>query len=382
MHSARPGLRRLLWLLSLLIVYLSLYPFRFGGTPVVSEPPWSVLDMVANVLLFLPFGLLARWLAEAGSRNQLAILLLLGAALAAGLQWLQLLVPGRLASLLDVGMNWLGLGLGAWLAPWLTPWLPAQPGPRPGLAGLGAAVGLLLLCWLVAQLSPFVPASPGRAWARQVFALERWPWQFALCFSQALAWMLLLSLVRAELGPRWRWWPALLVVLATLALQPWLIGNVLRWEELVAPLLALAGYALGLGRPRWLLVLVLVWLGWRGLSPFHLQPVQQPFHLLPFGALVQTPLPFALAVVAEKAFWYGGLCELGWRSGWRSGRWPVVAALLLLALEWGQRSLPGHRAESTDPLLLLVMALLLHTVRGRLAERPGLSAGRERANRR
>lgn len=355
---ARRGLLRLLVVLALLIAYVSLYPFRFRTDLVLPEPPYSAVDMVANVLLFLPFGLLARWLSGVGhaadraTRNRLALWLLAGASLAAALQWLQLFVPGRLASLMDVGMNWIGLGCGAAMAPWLSP----RRWQRLDTFWFDSRAGLLLIAWLSAQLSPFLPGEPGRAWLRQLFLFNSLDWQWWVFAGQVLGWWLIWSLLTL---PR-RIGVALVVL--TLAVQPWLLGNVLRREELFAPLLA-AGCLVAFGRqPRLLLVLVVAYLTGRGLQPFHWGPVGD-FVWLPFTGVITTPFPHALAVLAEKAFWYGGLYELGCRLGWSPRRWLLLAMLGLLLLEIMQLGLPRHRAELTDPLLFGLMALLLKQVR-------------------
>ncbi|NQD36894.1 hypothetical protein HPT27_07630 [Permianibacter sp. IMCC34836] len=359
MSSARPELRRLLYVLTLLIVYVSLYPFRFRVEPIPFEPAWSAVDMLANVLLFLPFGLLARWLAGPGhdashaTRNRLALLLLAGAALAAVLQWLQVFVPSRQPSLMDVGMNWIGLGLGAGLAPWLSPtrW------QHLGRFWLDSRAGLLVLCWLAAQLSPYLPGNPLRAIERQLFLWQQLQWQFELLAAHTLAWLIVLRLLRPALAP----WRLGALIAVCVLLQPWLMGNGLLREELLAPLAAGLLHALGLRSLRLLLWLTVLMVLTKALSPWHPMTVAQPFRWLPFGGLVNAPVPFALATLAEKAFWLGCLYELGLRIGWRERRWLVLLLLLLVALEFGQRWLPGHRAELTDPLLLLLMVLLLRT---------------------
>ena len=377
MPSPRAVLHRLLLVLTLLIVYVSLYPFRFRVEHGMVEPPWSAVDMVANVLLFLPFGLLVRWLADAaagqpsasgwrqepgrGVRNHLALWLLVGAALAAGLQGLQVFIPGRLASLMDVGMNWVGLGLGAALAAWLSP----QRWQRYGRLWLASAAGLLTLLWLAAQLSPYLPGNPARAWARQSLLFLELPWQWLLFAGQALAWLILLRLFGAGLNR----WLAALVVGLTLALQPWLMGGLLRQEELLAPFVAVLLFGLGLRQPALLFVLLLGFLFWRGFWPLALR-AEPSFHWLPFGGLLAAPLPFALATLAEKAFWYGCLYELGRQSGWPERRVLLVLFAVLSGIELGQVMLAHHRAEITDLLIAGVMLMLLRALPVRAIDGP------------
>ena len=98
-------------------------------------------DAILNVVLFLPLGLLARG-------RSLARMVALGALLSAGIEGVQLLLPGRYPTLGDVVWNASGAGLGQLLRrharAWLTP--PAWAGSAAAAAlGLGLLAGGWLL---------------------------------------------------------------------------------------------------------------------------------------------------------------------------------------------------------------------------------------------
>jgi hypothetical protein len=190
------------WVLTLswagAIVYGSLLPWQFDVAGFVaghegpagavwawlSSPTWRGLDgrlsslgvpawqsdLVLNLGLYVPLGLLVRWALMRGGRavwQQIAV----GLLIVAGLSWLlectQALMPGRYPSLNDFLANVLPASTAVMLAPLVrqgfkaavaTAWRPVRPGvrgayrrlrQRPALDGLAliAAAVALLLAW-------------------------------------------------------------------------------------------------------------------------------------------------------------------------------------------------------------------------------------------
>ena len=166
-------------LYALFLAVGSLYPFS-GWTPLADwsaaflSAPWprfiTRTDLATNLLVYVPLGYaLARWYAQpghgargvmAGAFSGLTLSLLLESG--------QQLLPGRIASNLDMLVNGLGALTGALLALHHGRWLRAGRALlrwRHGwfLAGLPANIGLaLLLLWFLTQfaLLPF----PGLGW--------------------------------------------------------------------------------------------------------------------------------------------------------------------------------------------------------------------------
>ena len=182
------------WLYAALIVYASLYPFE--GWRVQGIAPWSFLmaplprywtgfDVVSNVLGYAPLGFLAcvatlrmrpRWPAVILATALAFLLSLL-------LESLQMFLPVRVPSNVDLGLNVAGALLGALLARGLAAW---------GLAGWsrwrerwfkGQTSGelVLLALWPLALLFPVaVPFGLGQVFERLEAAvgrlLEGTPW--------------------------------------------------------------------------------------------------------------------------------------------------------------------------------------------------------------
>jgi len=157
----------LLLIVAALIVYGSLYPFEFALANADSRALHRLLtidplgtsrsDILANVALFVPFGLVGVTAVSGRGLRPVRILLVLlfGLALAVALQIVQLFIPSRVPTLTDVVWNGLGLALGALAA--------TLPVVRRLLQGLERAprlsVPVLLIgAWIAYRLAPFAPS--------------------------------------------------------------------------------------------------------------------------------------------------------------------------------------------------------------------------------
>jgi glycopeptide antibiotics resistance protein len=157
----------------LFILYGTLLPFEFSVPSEliaqrlrrIWERPLrgsSWADVQANVLFFLPWGFfVALWMARrgAGFVSSLAVALCSGASLSCAVEFLQLFVPTRSTSFVDLVTNTFGATVGALLAwPWIRQVWPVVSirvrqliGARPLLTC--ALLTCILL--LIAGLSPF-----------------------------------------------------------------------------------------------------------------------------------------------------------------------------------------------------------------------------------
>jgi VanZ family protein len=168
------------WLLlgvTFLIVYASLYPFRFapvevqGLADLLGRLPWARTtrsDIAANVLLYLPFGACLGWLlaSRLGGPLALAGATLAGVMLSTGIEVAQIFETRRVASLADVLFNGLGTLAGSGLALALR---SARHGfSRHPLARLLAqpVPAALLLLWLGLPAGTFRPDAGPRPVAR------------------------------------------------------------------------------------------------------------------------------------------------------------------------------------------------------------------------
>jgi glycopeptide antibiotics resistance protein len=201
-------LRRLFALVVALIVYGSLYPWRFEARELDGNPLWILAnawagsfnrylprDLLVNVALYAPLGMTGR-LAFGGYLRPIAI----GVALSAALEMLQLFVPGRNTSAMDVLTNAAGTALGVALAPALERGASRYRTEAPADSGALA----LLACWITYLLFPFFPVG-WYVFRGKISALTHAPLFSLVPFaSAAMAWLLAGRLLAAAgVRPVW-----------------------------------------------------------------------------------------------------------------------------------------------------------------------------------
>jgi glycopeptide antibiotics resistance protein len=163
-HFAAP---LLLAVVVALIVYVSLYPFRFAASgPSMVEAlghlTWARAgrsEMLNNVLLYLPFGFCIALLVEPrfGRIPGVVAATLAGALLSLCMELLQASVDVRVSSLKDLSLNSLGAFAGAMMG---STWhaLGARMAPQSTPQGRSRAVVIaILVLWFLARLWPLVP---------------------------------------------------------------------------------------------------------------------------------------------------------------------------------------------------------------------------------
>jgi VanZ family protein len=278
-HFAAP---LLLAVVVALILYVSLYPFRFGADgPTVAEAlrqlSWARAsrgDMFNNVLLYVPLGFCLALAVEprVGRVAALAGGLAGGALLSLAMELAQASIAPRVPSLTDLSLNAVGALAGAiagsaWHA------LGARMTPQGSPVARSGAVALtVVVLWLLARLWPLVPDASLRQLKRAVRPL----------FSPELAWAELAAffvgwLVVAQavfhLARRQRSVDAFLIVIAAVLVgRTFTAGNTLVFAELAAiaillPVLVLLSRVEDRGRSALLAAALGTWLAAVALLP-------------------------------------------------------------------------------------------------------------------
>jgi len=233
---------------ALFIVYGSLSPFtgwRAQGMEFIEmlEAPFRVtyttFDAALNLLSYLPFGLLVGLALRArfGAVGSVMIGLLVGVSLSASMEYLQMYLPTRISSNMDLLSNSAGMLIGALLAVRITYWpwlLDLLTHWRSSLFQHGKQMdfGLaLLMLWIFGQVNPSLPML-GNVFisevARQPFVVhpsapfDGWE-SIAVTLNLLMLGTLLLTLLRAPRNVV----NALMVVLAMVALVKFIAAAVL-----------------------------------------------------------------------------------------------------------------------------------------------------------
>jgi VanZ family protein len=198
---------------ALLIAYASLYPFVVPRLPSMeavlgyfTRPRYvTVFDVVLNVLAYIPLGTLACLYFRQADSTARAILkaTVFGAAFSFSMEFLQLFVPGRIASAYDTLANTAGALWGALV--FADPFYSLVTRPlgerreRFVIPGVWGDAGLaILMLWMIAQLNPALPffgagnivgngSDPGDLVGLQWASVAASIWGFGLFVSSLLS---------------------------------------------------------------------------------------------------------------------------------------------------------------------------------------------------
>jgi hypothetical protein len=226
---------------------------------------------------------------------------------------------------------------------------------------------LLLCCWVGYQLFPFFPdLSRMRLAGKLLLLLQADSWSPLRALVSFAEWMAVAALIETVGLPGTR---AFLTLLLLLPVKVLCAGRTVTGAELVGAVAAFLVSGLlrarGMASPRalaWLLLLALIV---DGLVPFHFQNAANIVRWIPFEGTFDSDWQSGFAVLLRKSFAYGSVVWLFRRSGWRFASTVAVTSACLAAVEAAQVYLPGRTAETTDPLLVVLMAAVLSAVEGR-----------------
>jgi glycopeptide antibiotics resistance protein len=369
-HFAAP---LLLAVVVALILYVSLWPFRFHGeAPAVLDTlrqlGWARAgrsDMFNNVLLYVPLGFCLVLVIEPRLRRTWGIVLAVagGLLLSLAVELSQASISTRVPSLTDLSLNAAGALTGA-IAGSIWHALDARMTPRSHPIGRSGAVALTVLAlWLLARLWPLWPDASLRQIKRAVrplFTPDLAWFEFAAYF---VGWLVVAQAV-FHLAKRQRSMDTFLVVIAVVLVGRTLTaGNTLVFAELAAiavvlPVLVLLSRVADRGRSALLAALLGTWLAAVALLPaVHGSP----------GAALEVPAfteflsrnPPPPAQLAGKGFSYVALAWL--LTG--TGLLPHVAAgvtlLLVLLLCLLQVSAVAPSYGWIDLVIALIAGLMV-----------------------
>jgi VanZ family protein len=359
--SAARLLRGAFTVVAILIVYGSLFPFRFAEPANMAAllSHWrdstSTGDILGNILLFLPYGFLGPFALEGAARKTMTATAVSGLLLAVLCQVAQLFLPTRDPSGVDVVWNAAGLfiGMGAAALPGMAQRVPHYAA-RPVLS-----LPLLLLgLWGASQLVPFVPSLDLAAFRQSLKPLLTGArFEAANVPFLTFCWLAAACAAAEALRRQWRDIYLPLGIAAVLCLKVLIVDQIVTWTDALA---AIAAVSLWLPlapwwrrRPAVLASLLLAAYALSGLAPFDFGRAK-PFLFLPFGGFLMGSMLGNAQSFCLKLFTLGVLFWLFGKGGKaRAALWPVtgVIALVELAQVW----LPGRTAEITDILLSLAI---------------------------
>jgi VanZ family protein len=360
-HFAAP---LLLAVITGLIVYVSLYPFRFIDGPTLGEAlralSWERAgrgDTFNNVLLYVPFGFCIALVVEPrwGRGAGIVAGVVLGLLLSLGLELVQASVAMRVSSLRDLSLNTAGSLIGTVLGT-IFHALGSRVSPHGAPRSRSAFVAMsILVLWLLERLWPLLPDPGLRQLKRAVRPLLSPHIDWIALVGFVVGWLVVAQVVFG-LVRRERAMDAFLIVIAVVLVgRVFVGGSTLVIAELAAialllPLLVPFSRLDHGARSTLVAVLLGVWLAWAAVRPLvdgaAAPAVDAP--ALREMLLRNVPPP---PLLAHKAFSY---LALGWLLT-AAGLVPHVAAgmmaLFVLLLTMLQLGVPAPAYGWVDLLI-------------------------------
>ena len=360
------------------IIYGSLYPFTFrpaveGIDPAVralieswAEPP-SRTDLIANILLYMPFGFFA---VLALSRNASVVgrvvwVTLIGGMLSISMELAQYFDADRVTNASDVYTNSFGALIGAIGGSFI--------GGRfrwPLLAQIAAArvPMLILVAWIGYRLYPYVPTIDVHKYWSALKPLILYPSLTGYdLFRYTAIWLTISALIEAILGAGRAWVLFPLFVGCVLVGKVMIVDTSLSVAEVTGAALAIV--VRGLLAFNASLRITLIALAFYGyvvadrLEPFQFSTIARPFVWTPFLGFMSGDLRIDILSFLEKFFLYGAAIWLLTRAGLRLGTATLLIALTLFVTSQAERFLPGRSAEVTDAIMALLIGAIFALIR-------------------
>lgn len=364
-----PHYARIVAAVVVVIIYGSLYPFHLSRNPGSNTPfralihtwwgPFGRGDFLANVLLYLPFGLFSvQALRRFPLIVRVALVIFSALALSASMELLQFFDEGRISALADVYANTLGVAAGSVAGSILfrgpSLWRPVSMDRRPFII-------LLLSCWLGYRLFPFVPVIDLHKYWTAVKPMVFSPLLPPLdLYRHTVVWLAVALMIEALFGAARSRVVLPAAVLTVLCARILLVDAALSPAEVAGGVLAaLVWYAFLWRWQQRSMLIAALFAGevvMDALRPFQLNAVPRPFGWIPFESFMPGSVEVNIRAFLEKAFTYGALIWLLARAGFKIALAVFLGAGLVLCLRLSQVFLPGRSAEITDFLMVLIVA--------------------------
>jgi len=366
-----------LLLVVLFILYGSLFPFDMrersypGGPLLYLLGTWrewdSPGDLLANILLYLPFGILTVNALPRRFPGALKFLLavIAGVVLSTAIEIAQFHDLGRVTSMGDVYANGIGAASGAAAGILLG---ASSRWPLMGEIAANPTEALLLTMFLAYRLFPYVPVIDlHKYWhAVQPMLLQPTlpPGEF---LRYLVTWLFVAAVVHVLYGFR-----RFLLLFPLLCGGEFLgkvviIDNALKLNDVLSAASAWLTWSVLLRRlPGKFGVLALAFaamIAIERLQPFRFETLPRAFGWIPFASLMHGSIGVNIQAFCQKFYEYGGLIWLRNRGGVRLLISTLCTATFLFATSFAECWLPGRSAEITDGLMALIVGGIFAVLR-------------------
>ena len=356
------------------ILYAGLYPFTFSfGLHEESIRTLLTLslndrisrgDVIANVLLFLPFGFFAMncVFLRVPRLIRMIFVIAIGVAFSFGIECTQTYIPGRSASAYDLAANTAGTLFGALFG--LKNWRrkPSRLNPDIGQSTLFPI--LLLGVWLGSRLFPYVPTLDIQNIKNGLKPLFFGEFSPLNALGYFIVTMVVCRLIQTIALPKNARTALMFLPLAVIVVEPFIVGGRISQAQIFGTLPGIAAWwcisgwkRLNTGILAFMLMIHIVLQGW---SPFVFSSPPGSFSIIPFVGFMKSSIQYVALQFVEKVFLYGALVWLPVAAG-RSLKFSLILSVTLLTgIELAQRFIAGRVPEITDPVMAVILGVFLY----------------------
>lgn len=366
----------LFFIIAFLIAYGSLYPFEFVWPADNSDSlqrlfqTWGSYthqgDILANIVLFVPFGVTGVQMLAPKLKKILAIFIILffGLFLGVILQVGQVYMPSRDANLSDAVLNFIGTIVGVIIA------LRLKSNKLRLFdikSNFNSFPVILLFSWLAYRLMPLVPSIDLQEIKKSIKPLFVYPkLELVRIFHDITAWLIAFYILFRSSNKYFTTRYFTLGILLCFILEIIIVENKVSLSNVIGATLALILWKIVFSHinniSALLAMMMVVVLFASGFAPYKLAYTTQTFQFLPFYGFLGGSMLVNTSSLLEKVFLYGSLIWLLQTSGLRLWVATIITVGVTLCIEVGQVFLVDHLPEITDPILVFLLGFLASTI--------------------
>lgn len=367
-------IRILFFITIFLITYGSLYPFDFKYNDFYyddfielffeNDGVFRLSDLIANIVLFIPYGIVSFLLSTKSYSTKLKLLfyIIFGISFSVFLQIIQVYFPSRVVAFSDVLWNVFGIFIGIFISFIF----------RSKIYNIESKVGILycsqvflITFWIASNLIPFVPTLQVDLVRDNVKYLIESSIYINEVIFQTVAWIVCLYFIfsiRKKISIFY------LLVSFTLVAKLFVVDSQLTISMVGSSILSILLGSIFIRyvkinyQKELLSLLIILSLLINSLSPLYFNYELNEFSWIPFSGFLEGSMLLNAQSLCEKTFMYGSLVWLLALNSSKIKIASIFVSFLLFFIEILQIFIGNHTPEITDPIFVFLIAYMLHFI--------------------
>jgi glycopeptide antibiotics resistance protein len=318
-------------------------------------------DILSNIALFIPFGFMGAK-AITSPRFSFLSVTVYGFFFAFILQFFQIFIPSRVPSLTDALWNTAGCILGVFMVCIIRTDKFFTPRNRSEYFSVPV---LIVLCWLVSQLFPFVPSldfGEIKHSLKPLLIYHEFSW--ISCLNNFVSWIIVGFLIFSVFPKGFSKFKFFILIALVLSIKVVIVTRTLSLSSVIGAFSAFMIWNFipkhGLQVNKVLVVLIMGAVLINGVFPLNFRFRPQHFNIIPFYGFLTGSMLHNLIVLPEKMFIYGSMVYLLRQITGNHVLSVLISCFWVFSVELLQVWSAVHTPEITDPLMVLIIAVLIN----------------------